>query len=213
MNATELAAYPDEKISDADRKHAMSMERGSRLLAQALGYAWTCNHIKTPETTHTIDGVEQCKVCRRRRWMHGFKIAVARRVARDAVIRERVLRQTKNQVALIEHALNFPGNGRLPLVTIKREVCHLFEIDEDWLTTAPRATKTLRDARAVIYKILRERGLSYPAIAKTMGGRDHSTIIYALQNYDDYAARNPLMSLAYLNLRDKPCRLEAANDG
>ena len=53
--------------------------------------------------------------------------------------------------------------------------------------------KSLVEARAVIVRVLRSRGWSYPRIGKLLGGRDHSTIISADSRFDVYCKRNPLI--------------------
>jgi len=52
-------------------------------------------------------------------------------------------------------------------------------------------------ARAVIARILRERGWSYPRIGAALGGRDHSTVINLCAKWDIYAERDPLAAKAY----------------
>lgn len=49
----------------------------------------------------------------------------------------------------------------------------------------------LVDARCVVSLILRARGWSFPRIGRLLGGRDHSTIIHAVDMGDIYARRNP----------------------
>lgn len=49
-------------------------------------------------------------------------------------------------------------------------------------------------ARACVVHILRGRGLSYPAIGRRLGGRDHSTVISSERNYPKYAARFPRLN-------------------
>lgn len=49
--------------------------------------------------------------------------------------------------------------------------------------------------RAVCCRILRERGMSYPQIGRVLGGRDHSTIINALNKFDYLCERWSMASL------------------
>lgn len=68
------------------------------------------------------------------------------------------------------------------------KVCAYYKVaPEDVL--GPRKHQILIDARWVLAKALRAKGrLSYPQIGKIIGGRDHTTIIHACQNFQDRAA-------------------------
>lgn len=49
-------------------------------------------------------------------------------------------------------------------------------------------------ARAIVAKVLRDNGLSYPQIGRRLGNRDHSTVINAIQLFDDYVKEEPAMA-------------------
>lgn len=53
------------------------------------------------------------------------------------------------------------------------------------------------EARSVVVRVMRARGLSYKRIAVTLGRTDHSTTVHSVQNYEMYAARNPLVRESY----------------
>ena len=57
--------------------------------------------------------------------------------------------------------------------------------------TGPRRLDHYVRARGLVATMLRERGLSYPQIGGKLGGRDHSTVIFAVRRYPDYAAVDP----------------------
>ena len=62
------------------------------------------------------------------------------------------------------------------------------------------------EARAIVYKLLRERDLkrySYPAIARICGKRDHSTIIHSIREFETFCRRNPKVREVYLSLGGK----------
>jgi chromosomal replication initiation ATPase DnaA len=66
-------------------------------------------------------------------------------------------------------------------------------------------SRHLVEARVVVVAVLRERGWSFPRIGKLIGGRDHSTIIWAHQNFDIHAKRNPRVLNLYKQYRpDSP---------
>jgi chromosomal replication initiation ATPase DnaA len=64
-------------------------------------------------------------------------------------------------------------------------------------------------ARAVTYRLLRDmtwgdgtQRFSLPQIAQFVGGRDHSTVCHALDQFDTYCRHNPFMRAVYDALRD-----------
>ena len=92
----------------------------------------------------------------------------------------------------------------------------LIETVADWFGMEPSViTGTSRQsyavsARAVAARLIREvkwengsTRFSYPQIGKMLGNRDHSTIIAAVQNFDDRARKYGVMIEAYEALRDK----------
>lgn len=58
--------------------------------------------------------------------------------------------------------------------------------------TGPARNRSVVNARAVVAKALRVRGMSTPQIGKTLN-RDHSTIVYLLQTFAKRAERSPEM--------------------
>lgn len=61
--------------------------------------------------------------------------------------------------------------------------------------------RNLVEARAVVARLLKDRGFSTTQTGRYLGGRDHSTIVNLLGNFDIYARRNPLVELSYLARR------------
>jgi len=57
------------------------------------------------------------------------------------------------------------------------------------------------EARAVVVRVLRMRGWSYPKIARLIGKRDHSTIIHAIDTFDIHAKRNPMVAKLFERYR------------
>lgn len=53
------------------------------------------------------------------------------------------------------------------------------------------------DARAVVVRILRMRGWSFPKIGRALGDRDHSTVMNTHCKYGIYEARNPLVAMSF----------------
>lgn len=59
----------------------------------------------------------------------------------------------------------------------------------------------LVDARAVVARIMRDRGLSYQQIGRFLGGRDHSTTLNLVDKFDICQRRNPTVAESYLRHR------------
>lgn len=57
----------------------------------------------------------------------------------------------------------------------------------------PGRSRPYVQARGLVAVILRERGLTYPQIGDKLGGRDHSTAIFLVRRYPEYAAVNPAL--------------------
>lgn len=55
----------------------------------------------------------------------------------------------------------------------------------------------LVEARAIVARILRDRGMSYPQIGRMLGGRDHSTVMHMINRLPFYAKRNPKVERCY----------------
>jgi hypothetical protein len=97
---------------------------------------------------------------------------------------------------LIPPANPFTGPFKIGPRLIK-SVAFDFDVEpEDILGAARRAH--LVDARAVVAKLLKDWGRhSFPEIGQALGGRDHSTVINAVQKFAWYAKRNPLVRQSY----------------
>ena len=113
-------------------------------------------------------------------------------------------KQMKGEARLqsIYSTLHHPKNGRLPLDVLKREIASIFEISVSDLVGKARR-RPLVWARAVLGRILHDRNLSYPTIGRVLGGRDHSTVINWIRNFDIYERLDPRVTEAYLMLRDR----------
>jgi hypothetical protein len=61
--------------------------------------------------------------------------------------------------------------------------------------------RNLVDARALIVKVLRDDGFSYPAIGKTLG-RDHTSVLHLYHSFDDRASANPFIRQALACIRE-----------
>jgi hypothetical protein len=77
---------------------------------------------------------------------------------------------------------------------VRRMCAEAFGIEEHRLVGASRLRK-LVIARQATYFVLKTRfpEMSYPRIARLMGGRDHSTIIYGVRTIQDRMARDPAL--------------------
>ena len=74
-----------------------------------------------------------------------------------------------------------------------RTVEQMLALPEGAITSADRDRPYVQ-ARALVSTILRERGWTYPQIGQKLGGRDHSTVIFAVRRYSFYAERDPRLA-------------------
>lgn len=91
------------------------------------------------------------------------------------------------------------------------EAARVFELKSSEITGPSRQAYVVR-ARFALCAALRERGASYPQIGKWLGGRDHSTIIHAVDRAHYIAERDKHFAKAVERLADfeyeKPCKDE-----
>lgn len=180
-------------------RHAGKMRAASEAMALTLrvqtGVSWPCGHFRSPENTQTVKGKPGCRICRRRRWQKGFRMAVLRRQAEQPF--NAAAREKWN-----EQQVNWPGNGKLPFDVLLESVANEFRLNPYEVQGKGRR-KALTHCRAVIIRILLERGLSYPTIGRLLSGRDHSTIMHSKNNFEIYERINPIVTEAYLKFRDR----------
>ena len=72
---------------------------------------------------------------------------------------------------------------------VVESVARDFGIDPIEMTGKSRR-KRLVHARSVVAMLLKQRGWSYPRIARAIGRGDHSTALYAVETFDIYAKHN-----------------------
>lgn len=186
-----------ELCPDHLREQAKMRASSSALLRSLnlqMGRVWPCGHHRTPETTHTVAGAAQCRACRRAR----LKKALRRIVARMALasIRSQMGAHRKAAVYATLRERARLEERRLPLDVILGSVGEQFGLTPDDIRGRTRTAPHV-EARAIVATILHERGLSYPAVGRLLGGRDHSTIINLVHKFDIYGARNPLVWESY----------------
>lgn len=189
------------------------IRKGSDDLAKALGAMWPCGHYRKPETTHRFGKAVCCKVCRRSRIRRVVR-AIAVNQAYQRRVREAsqyVLSEaraegkelTKAQRDLqVERVLAGNSSGKLPLDVLKKGLANYFQQPVRTFTSHSRVRSCIH-MRAVLIRILRERGLSYPTIGRIMGGRDHSSVINSFKNFDIYERQNSRVTDAYRLFCDK----------
>lgn len=179
---------------------------GYILCADRYRRSFRCGHPETDENTIMCEnGYDRCKTCEDKR----REEARAKSEQQAALMRAKAVKAATSQQARDESALliaamvekiakSQPGNKpRLSGDTIA-DVAAYFKVSPDDLT-GPNRSSYLVDARRVVALIMRERGLSYPQIARFLR-RDHSTICDLVRTFPERAAANPeiLKALAVL---------------
>lgn len=70
-------------------------------------------------------------------------------------------------------------------------------------------SRHLVDARQVAAWLMRQRGMSYPAIGKALGGRDHSTAMHAVSCIEADVAKNPELRRQLLEIGERTLTVSA----
>jgi chromosomal replication initiator protein len=108
-------------------------------------------------------------------------------------------------VALATNILNNLAPQRTPCTpgTLVRIVAEHFQLQAEDLT-GRRRTQTIAEARQIAMFLLREdNGLSLPAIGEQLGGRDHSTVRYGVEQVAQLLERDEELRRVITALRDK----------
>ncbi|MEO1908781.1 MAG: helix-turn-helix domain-containing protein [Citromicrobium sp.] len=195
-------------VETADAALRRDMEKGSRALLQAQQRVWPCQHLREGNT-HRIGNAVMCKVCRRRRWMSEFRLVVLRRrmlsVITEASATAYGGRFTKEHGPAIRAHYKAlaaqPGRGKLTASQLLEAIAAEFDATPEDIRGRSRS-RPLPGARSVFTRIMRERGLSFPAIGRLIGGRDHSTLIHLSRMFVTYASRDERVADTYLRYRD-----------
>lgn len=137
----------------------------------------------------------------------GLRAAEARAIIEDQHAREisaMRARMEAGQVAPDEARLNAVEIAPVPddVAAIIGVVAKATGFSAAQLTGGTRQ-RAMVDARAVIVKVLRGRGLSFARIGQMLGGRDHSTLMALHRDFDARSGRAPMMArLADLLMRE-----------
>ncbi len=95
---------------------------------------------------------------------------------------------------------NPPVPPRLPLDRVFRFVAGHYGVTTDELKGGGKANH-LVNGRSVVAKILRDRGCSYPLIARLLGFNDHTTARHLIKTFDNRAKFNSEIPALYSALR------------
>ncbi len=125
--------------------------------------------------------------------------------ALNRLIMQARLANTSLSVGLAASILSNLAPQRTPCtpVTVIRVVAEHFRLQADDLTGRKR-TKAIAVARQIAMYLLREEnGLSLPAIGEQLGGRDHSTVRYGVEQINIELERDEALRREIVTLRDK----------
>jgi chromosomal replication initiator protein len=99
------------------------------------------------------------------------------------IVAEASLSKRPITVALATEVLGklHPGEGAVHVESIQGEVCRYFGVTRDELTGAKRTRRIVAPRQVAMYLSRELTDASLPAIGRAFGGRDHTTVMYAVQ--------------------------------
>jgi len=117
-------------------------------------------------------------------------IEEAARQAVDEAIAEAVQRAIIARKAEIEQ-LSAPNGPPLPLILATVQVVTGFD---EWALRGAARDRQIADARALFWYIAAalRRDLSYPALGKFLGGKDHTSAMTSVRRFSGHRSREPL---------------------
>jgi chromosomal replication initiator protein len=111
--------------------------------------------------------------------------ALTRVVAHGSIAGRRI---TVELAAQVLEDLFPAADGVLSIDLIQGEVCRYYEVALDELTGDKRTRRIVRPRQVAMYLSRELTDASLPAIGRAFGGRDHTTVMYAVQKVADQMA-------------------------
>jgi chromosomal replication initiator protein len=111
--------------------------------------------------------------------------ALTRVVAHGSIAGRRI---TVELAAQVLEDLFPAADGVLSIELIQAEVCRYYEVALDELTGDKRTRHIVRPRQVAMYLSRELTDASLPAIGRAFGGRDHTTVMYAVQKVADQMA-------------------------
>ena len=107
-----------------------------------------------------------------------------------------------------EHILSHAENAPQPIVTpdgVMKTVAEHFDVDPAELKGTRRHKHIVRARQISMYLIRKLMGISFPELGRIFGGKDHSTVLYAVNKIDELQRVNKDMKQLLITLKEK-CR-------
>lgn len=127
--------------------------------------------------------------------------------ALNKIIAEIKLTKTEPSLALVEAALRKAGTteakSSLNPSKIFRIISAFFNIKHEDLISKKRNRELIKPRQLCMFLMRTEAALSYPEIAREMGGKDHSTIIYGCKSIEKNLATNSEIKHELALLKEK----------
>lgn len=94
---------------------------------------------------------------------------------------------SRETLATLINRLHIVTKKSTSLDRIIEVVTHFYNIDVDQLLANSRRQETAFPRQVVMFLLRKELNYSFPAIGRKLGGKDHSTIVYAYRKIEDMA--------------------------
>ena len=104
-------------------------------------------------------------------------------------------------------SLAFPIQGRTSIANIQVMVADFYGIDPNYMTvpdrTGAREPRVSHPRQVAMFFSRKFTQFSLPVIGKRFGGRDHTTVLYAMRAVERRAAQDPIFELELEILRER----------
>jgi len=190
--AAEVWDVADDAVTGRDLRHAHKMPRVAAVaVAAETGFA----HSTIARTFGRFHGSNFVRKA----------IAAAADFERSGPAFAHDIEELRSYVAIPEKEPVNPFAGPINAMQIGESVSRAFRVSPQTVFSKSRVKKAVV-ARSVVYRLLRDEGISTPRIARHFD-RDHSTVLFALDKFDIYAKQFPQMLDVYKShcaMRDNP---------
>lgn len=194
-----------ERCKALRAKHVAKVSEGeTREIYKVHTGAFSCGHDRSEENSYWMEtGTQVCKTCRRARMAEAQR-RLREKKRKDMEAINRILKAEKELAERKRREANEAERiERLNSVFVNElaaKVCEVLSCAQEDFYGQSRS-KHLVMARSVFVRLMRDKGASFPQIARRLHKKCHTSIIHLNDRFEAYCEEHPHIRSAYEALK------------